>query len=263
MKPIAGRPGTAQPIQPKHLGPPVYRPGSANLVQPKRLAPPVYQPNMPQAAQPKRSAFPSYQANSAATSIPASFASPAFRPVHFGTIQRLPITVNVSDVRFTQSSVSPTFSAIPPGTPKNLENLDSSAATVSKMAKVPAWLNTILVFKLTSDDYGSNTYTLDNRRFYVVQKSGHTQFQANLATFQQVYENLFKFTVADDSKSIKQVQTKADPVLPSEYSVIGEFIRAILAELNVTTVAQLPAWGNIVGSAAFVKKISDQFQFNV
>src|SRR6185312_11056389 len=138
MKPSAGRPGAAQPIQPKHLGPPAYRPGPANLVQSKRPAPPVYQPNTPQAAQPKRSAFAGYHANSAATSIPASFARLAFLPAHFGTIQRQPVLVNVSDVRFTQSSVSPTFSAIPQGTPKNLANLDSSAATVGKMSKVPA-----------------------------------------------------------------------------------------------------------------------------
>ncbi len=97
----------------------------------------------------------------------------------------------------------------------------------------------------------------------MLQKSGHAQFTPQWATFQQVYENLFKFTVADDSKSIKLTNTKADPVVPSEWSVIGEFVGAILAHFSAENVAQLPPWANIVNRATFVNNITTQFQFNV
>jgi len=221
-------PMQAQPIQAKRGGGPVFAPiPRMNPVQPKKATGPIFAP-VP------RLGFAGSQ-----------------------VVQRAVATVNVSDLRFTQASVSPTFSSVPTGNP---DNLDASASAVKKSTKHPAWLQLINVFKLRHDDWGSNVYTLDNRRAYVLQKSGLTSFTPTWANLETVYNNLFKFSAADDSKSIKLLTTKADPALPSEYSLLGQFVRAILAAFNVATIAALPAWGP--NSAGTLAQVVADFHFN-
>jgi len=252
-------------IQPKRAGTPVFAPvphlgGPRGLIQAKPAKLPVFAP------------VPRVGVNPGATLQPKQAGRPVFAPVprifapHGTVLQRaraapVPVaTVNVSDLRFTQASVSPSFTSVPTGTAARLANLDSAAAEVKKSGSHPAWLQGLNVFKITHAEYGTNIYTLDNRRAYVLQKAALLSFTPTWATIQEVYNNLFKFTAADDSKSIKLKDTKAESVIPTEYSLIGQFVKAILAAVGVESIAALPAWSV---AAAAVAPVAVTFQFNV
>lgn len=252
------------PVQLKPAGTPVFAPvpqprAGVGLVQPRSIARPV--------APPVFAPVPRVAATSGAAVQPRKAGHPVFPPVPHIAVPRSAVLqravnqqVNVSDLRFTQASVSPTFSSIPKGTPDRLANLDSAADHVTKSGKHPAWLQGLHVFKITHADYGTNVYTLDNRRAYVLQKAELTSFTPTWASIQEVYENLFKFTTTDDSKSIKLKATKSEPVIPSEYSLIGQFVRDILAAVGVVNAAALPAWAT---AAAAVNPVAANYQFNV
>lgn len=71
--------------------------------------------------------------------VPVSSMGPRLFGSSRGIIQRaVNNVVNVVDVRFTQASVSPTFSSIPSSVSKNLANLDSSAKQISTLHQLPA-----------------------------------------------------------------------------------------------------------------------------
>jgi GNAT superfamily N-acetyltransferase len=256
-------------LQAKRSGLPVFAPiPRLNLVQAKRAGLPVFAPtprlNLVQA---ERAGLPVFAPIPRLNLVQAKRAGlPVFAPVPrlgFGgspVLQRAAVaTVDVKDLRFTQASVSPTFSSVP-DKKKDPANLDASAAKVKKSGVHPNWLQNLSVFKLTHDDYGSNVYTLDNRRAYVLQQSALQNFIPQWANLETVYNNLFKFSTADDSKSIKLLSTKAEPVAPNRYTMIGEFVVAILAGFNVVNIAALPPWGD--NSAATLAQVVADFHFN-
>lgn len=183
-----------------------------------------------------------------------------------GVLQRAATSsVSVGDTYFTQATIGSNFTSIGTQTDKALFAVERAASDLRKLktgVQRPSWLLNLSVFKITSPTSGeSGTYSLDNRRLYVLKEGGATDFTPVWVNQQTMYGDLYKLTAQWDSLGIKVTDTAKGTDMPADWSLLGQFLRAILAAVGVTTVAAKPAWSPTV--ATQVGAVCTSYQYNV
>lgn len=186
-------------------------------------------------------------------------------PFNTRSVQRAVLSsYNPNELGFTQATVGASFTSVPTGIDRRLENLRSAAEKIKSEKKgQPPWL-TLRAFKLTDPNNVSyqRTFSIDNRRLFVARDAGLSSVVVIAASFEEVYDDLYKFTSQDDgSWAISTSQSIRDQA--PRGTLLGDFIDAILTYHGVTTVAALPQRSTIapLAWAAFRTTIVTQFTF--
>lgn len=115
-----------------------------------------------------------------------------------GTIQRMQQpqqTGDPSDFMFIHHTVSPYFSSGPTkGSPG--EHLDKVVKDIESGNTNPMDFPPLPIFTIDDPNgiYGTQTFSLSNRRLYVFKKSGTTNIKVRAATIQEVLDSLWKMT---------------------------------------------------------------------
>lgn len=106
-----------------------------------------------------------------------------------------PDQADPTDFRFIHHTISPTFSqGATLGSPG--EHLDKVASDIKGKKTNPMDFPPLPIFTIDDPDgeYGTETFSLSNRRLYVFKSANVTNIRVRAATFQEVLGSLWKMT---------------------------------------------------------------------